>query len=133
MPTTSDTAVSRDRPIVVLVAGDWAVVNALTFVLETEGCYVTAFTSGEAALQRDVSAAACLVIDETLRGSMGAAELIDELRAKGVATPIILMAAHPDEKTLHRAAADGTVVVEKPLLGAQFSNAVLTALKRHSA
>jgi two-component system response regulator FixJ len=121
------------RPVVVLVASDWAVVNALTFMLETDGCYVLAFSSGEAVLSHDTSSAACFVIDEGDLGTMTGVELIDALRADKIETPVLLMAMHPDERLSQRAVADGVVIVEKPLLGPELSNAVSGALQGRSA
>jgi FixJ family two-component response regulator len=123
----TDNLMAMGRPVVVLAAGDWAVVNALTFLLETEGCFVLAFTSGTAALARDLKNVACFVIDESLQGEMSASDLIAALKSDGIAAPILLMVTHPDGWAKEWAGA-GVTIVEKPLLGQELSDAARAAL-----
>ena len=101
-----DNVMGKGRPVVVLAAGDWAVVNALTFLLETEGCFVLAFASGEAALARDLKNVACFVVDESLQGEMSASDLVSALRSDGITVPVLFMATHPDGPAKEWAARD---------------------------
>ncbi len=125
---TTENLMGRGRPVVALAAGDWAVVNALTFLLETEGCFVLAFAKGEALLAHDLKAVACFVVDESLQGEMSASDLVSTLRAEGLDVPVVLMATHPDGRAEERAIADRVTIVEKPLLGQVLSDAVRAAL-----
>lgn len=127
-----DNLLGRGRPVVVLAAGDWAVVNALTFLLETEGCFVLAFASGEAVLARELKNVACVVIDEVLQGEMSATDLVSRLRSEGVGAPVLFMMTHPDGRAAEWAAADRVTIVEKPLLGQVLSDAVRDALAAKS-
>ena len=115
--------------MVVLTAGDWAVVNALTFLLETEGCFVLAFASGEATMARDLTKAACFVVDEILQGEMSASSMVAALRSGGIGVPVLFMATHPDGRMSEWAATDRVTIVEKPLAGPAFSEAVQAALR----
>jgi FixJ family two-component response regulator len=103
------------RPVVVIVDDDPAIRNSLAFSLRTEGIAVLAYASG-AELLRDVPASSCLVIDYKLP-EMNGLDLLAELRRRRIATPAILITTDPSAAVRERAAASGTALIEKPLLG----------------
>ena len=105
------------RPVVVIVDDDLAIRNSLAFSLRVEGIAVLAYASG-AELLKDlpVFGAGCLVIDYKLPG-MNGLDLLAELRRRRIATPAILITTHPSTAVRERAAASGTALIEKPLLG----------------
>lgn len=101
----------------VLIDDDEHLRRAMRFSFEAEGYSVTAFATGEAALQATpFEDHACLVVDERLPGLSGL-ETIARLRAAGVDAPAILITSHPAHALRRAAAAAGVSIVEKPLLG----------------
>src|SRR5689334_18729191 len=89
----------------------------MRFSFEAEGYAVTAFASGEAALQAaPFYTNACFVVDERLPGLSGL-ETISRLRAAGVSAPAILITSHPAHALRQAAAAAEVSIIEKPLLG----------------
>jgi FixJ family two-component response regulator len=102
-------------PILMVVEDDLALLKAITFAFETEGFDVRGYESGEALLQDEaLPARGCLVIDFGLPGVDGL-EVLSRLRARGVATPAVLITT-ANQSLLDRARAAGAPVVEKPLL-----------------
>jgi FixJ family two-component response regulator len=119
---------AHDRPEVLVVVGDPAVRASMQFALETEGLAVRVLATGADLLAiHRWPRRGCLVIDQNLPG-MDGVDLIDRLRDRGIAMPTILLAAFPDRTLKQRAAATGTMVVEKPLLGSALTEALRTAL-----
>jgi two-component system, LuxR family, response regulator FixJ len=105
------------RPVVVIVDDDPAIRNSLAFSLRTEGITVLAYASGAELLQEvPVVDSCCLVIDYKLPG-MNGLDLLAELRRRQVTAPAILITTHPSAAVRERAAASGTALIEKPLLG----------------
>ena len=105
------------KQVVVIVDDDPAVRSSLAFSLQTEGFSVRSYASG-AELLNDVpvDTAGCLVIDYQLPG-MNGLDLLAELRRRQITAPAILITTHPNAAVRARAAATGTIVIEKPLLG----------------
>jgi two-component system response regulator FixJ len=114
------------RPVVVVVDDDLAVRNSLAFSLQTEGIAVRAYVGADELL-RDVPDAACFVIDYKLPG-MNGLELLAELRRRAVRAPAILITTNPSAAVRERAAADGTALIEKPLLGDALFREIRAAL-----
>ena len=105
-----------ERPILLLVEDDAALVDSLSFAFELEGFQVKACFLPETLLAMSLPFdGACLVIDLNLPGMDGIA-LLDTLRARGVTLPAILITTHPTAQTRSDAAARGVPIVEKPLL-----------------
>ena len=79
------------RPVVLVVDDDPAVLNTLTFSLKVEGFAVRAYASGRELLDDPVLPVhGCLVIDQRLPGMSGL-ELVASLRARKVSLPAILI------------------------------------------
>jgi two-component system, LuxR family, response regulator FixJ len=114
------------RPVVVIVDDDPAVRNSLAFSLRTEGIAVLAYASG-AELLKEIPVSGCLVIDYKLPG-MNGLDLLAELRRRRIATPAILITTHPSAAVRERAAASGTALIEKPLLGDALFQEIRAAL-----
>ena len=92
---------------VVVVDGDGAVRESLTFLLETAGYAVTTHASGPECLAGfNPDATLCLVVDHLLPQMTGL-ELLEELRRRGVQTPAVLMLETPAPDLRHRAAQQG--------------------------
>jgi len=105
-----------DRPLLILVEDDAALVDSLSFAFELEGLRVRAYFLPETLLSAPLpEGAACMVIDLNLPG-MDGIRLIDELRARGHAVPAVLITTHPTAQTRAEAAERGLPIIEKPLL-----------------
>lgn len=123
---------SPQRPRVVLVEDDHALLGALSFALDTEGYEVQGFDTAEAALADNFSAA-CLIIDYRLPVATGL-DLLERFRARGGKTPAILITSQPTQFITHYAALLGAELIEKPLLSDDLVEAVrrLAPIPRNS-
>jgi two-component system, LuxR family, response regulator FixJ len=110
------------RPIL-LVDDDIAVLQSLSFWLETEGFEVTRFPDAEGVLTATVPERSLLILDHRLPGLNGL-ELLEQLRAIFPRLPAILITTHPDAKLRHAAAEVGVRIVEKPLSGDDLLDAI---------
>jgi two-component system response regulator FixJ len=104
-------------PLVVIAADDQAVCDALQFALQLEGLSVHTHRESSALLaDRDLSLAACVVLDDR-KPHMDGFELMNQLRARGMRMPVILLTSHATSRFNIRAAGAGVQkVLEKPLL-----------------
>ena len=109
---------------VIIFAGDPALLSALQFSLTIEGFDVRV----DAELH---SSASCLIIDQRYHGD-GLAWLAG-LRARGNASPAILLVTHPDRTIRASAAELGARLIEKPLSGNELTDALIDSLTRQSA
>jgi two-component system response regulator FixJ len=101
---------------VLVVDDDAAVRSALKFLLEVEGLDVRLY-DGASALLAEVSlpARGCLIIDHRMP-DMDGLQLTDQLRARKVGLPVILIAGQVSDGLRRRAAKSGVrQVLEKPL------------------
>lgn len=111
LPASTD-----QSPYLLLVDDDAAVGDALKFSMELEGFQVRTYPDAEALLAAaampDVG---CLVIDLNLPDLDGL-ELLRRLRARKVGLPAVIITTNPTAIIRARALAQGTPIVEKPLL-----------------
>ena len=118
----------QQRPTILLVEDDPAVVNALKFSLELEGFAVSAYADGETLLaSRPLPEKGCLVLDYHLPGIDGL-NLLEHLRAANVTLPAILITTNPRNAVRVRAALAGVQIIEKPLLTDALRDSVRCAL-----
>lgn len=119
----------RDRPpTVVLVEDDEALANALCFALEIEGWAVLHYDSGEAVLAAPLPTPPfCLVCDLRLPGMSGI-DALQELRARGVLAPAILITGSPSAAERRLASKARARFVQKPLLSGELLGAIREAL-----
>ncbi len=111
-------------PLILLVEDDASVRQALTFALQIEGYRVEVHETAQALLEAsEPPAAACLVFDQNLPGTLGI-DALEVLRGRGMTCPAILITTQPKPEV--RAAADrlGARIVEKPLLGGELPLAI---------
>lgn len=122
------TGADAQRPAILLVEDDPAVVNALTFSLELEGFDVCAYADGEALLaSTPLPTRGCLVLDYNLPGIDGL-DLLERLRAAEVNLPAILITTNPRRALRLQAAMAGVQIIEKPLLTDALRDSVRNAL-----
>jgi FixJ family two-component response regulator len=107
---------SKAPDVILLVDDDAAVRNALKFSLEMEGFSVRLYPTPEALLaETDLPADGCLVIDYRMPEIDGL-ELVERLRNRGVALPVLLISGRVTRSLRDRASGLGIrEVLEKPL------------------
>jgi two-component system, LuxR family, response regulator FixJ len=101
---------------VLVVDDDAAVRSALKFLLEVEGLEVRLYNGGAALLaETSLPARGCLVIDYRMP-DMDGLQLTEQMRARNVALPVILITGRASDDLRRRAAKSGIrQVLEKPL------------------
>jgi two-component system response regulator FixJ len=116
------------RPMIVIVDDDPAVRASLAFSLKAEGFSVQSYADG-AELLTSVrpNEIRCYIIDYKLP-DMNGLDLLVELRRHDIAAPTILITTNPTAAVRARAAAVGTVLIEKPLLGDALFQEIRAAL-----
>jgi two-component system response regulator FixJ len=103
--------------VIVVIAGDLAVRQALKFWLEVEGLTVRSYVSGaEFLAPGELSRCDCLVVDEKSPETSGL-QLIAHLRNRNFSAPAILVTGQPGPSLRKEAEKAGVSIVEKPLLG----------------
>jgi two-component system, LuxR family, response regulator FixJ len=118
----------KEPATIILIDDDRAVLQALAFALEVEGFGVQCFSSGTAALNNhEFPENACLVVDYHMPG-MNGLDVIESMRARGIAFPAILITGHAPHGVRERAAADGVSIVEKPFLANELTKTLRRAL-----
>jgi FixJ family two-component response regulator len=107
---------SKAPDVILLVDDDAAVRNALKFSLEMEGFSVRLYPTPEALLaESNLPAVGCLVIDYRMPEIDGL-ELVERLRNRGVALPVLLISGRVTRSLRDRASGLGVRdVLEKPL------------------
>lgn len=103
--------------LVLIVDDDQAVLDALKFALELDGLSVDTCSSGAQLLNHPrLQQARCLVLDYKMPGMNGFA-LMNELKRRDVASPVIMITAPLSPEVERRAVAAGVAgILEKPLL-----------------
>jgi len=112
-----------------LVDDDVDVLAALKFRFEADGYEVTTLASGEALLSLpQPDELSCVIIDQRLSGMTGV-ETLQQLRAKGVKCPAVVITTYPSIHLRERAAQLGAEIVEKPLLGDNLERRVAALMR----
>jgi FixJ family two-component response regulator len=106
---------------ILLFVGDRPVLSSLEFALALDGFAVAEGPIGAG----DLPAAACLVVDQDYEDD-GMAFLMG-LRQRGCTTPAIVLVTHPTLATRILATAIGAMLIEKPLLGEDLTQALREA------
>jgi two-component system response regulator FixJ len=116
------------QPIVHVVDDDDAVRDSVQLLLEAHGFAVTAYVSGDEFIDRmTATPGGCLLIDVRMPGR-GGLEVQEELRARGIALPVVVITGHGDVPLAVRAMKAGAAdFVEKP-----FSDEVILASIRRA-
>jgi FixJ family two-component response regulator len=115
---------------VVIVEDDASLLGALAFAMRADRYEVSAYRTANRALAAH-QACDCLVVDLRLP-DMDGLTLIDELRARGIHAPAILITTSPDERSRRRASRADVAIVEKPLLDGRLGRQIATAIGRPS-
>lgn len=103
---------------------DPAVLDALAFVLESEGFRVAACPNGASALKAPTDTAICLIVDHHLPDLAGL-DLLTRLRTGGTGcAAAILITTDPPSPLRRRAERMGVRIVEKPLLNDALLNTI---------
>ena len=120
-----------DHPVVFVVDDDPAVADALKVLISAAGYEVETFTSGERFLQRaNGICPGCIVLDVRMPGQSGL-ELQQELKRRGVHTPIIFITGHGDVPMSVRAMRAGAVdFLEKPFDDARLLERIEAAIEQ---
>lgn len=120
---------SAPAPALILVDDDPALLHALSFAFETSGYDVRAYSDAEALLSDPwrPQSGACYIFDQKLPGRSGLA-LLQELRARDVRAPAIIITSNPSPALRNAALQEGASIVEKPLLGGVLEEKVREAL-----
>ena len=120
-----------DRPDVYVVDDDALVRKAVTRLLKSVGYPVQAFDSPRAILDDGTAdSASCLVLDLRMPGLNGL-ELVEELRRRGVETPVVFVTGHADVPTSVQAMKAGAIeFLEKPFDDERLLDAVREAVTR---
>ena len=120
-----------DNSVVHLVDDDEEVRRALAFLLGTAGWAVRVYESATALLEQlDASQPGCIVSDVRMPGIDGI-QLLQTLRQRKVALPVIIMTGHADVALAVGAMKAGAVdFIEKPFSDDVLLAAISTALER---
>jgi FixJ family two-component response regulator len=111
---TADTAMPPD-PTVFVVDDDPAMRDSLCWLLQSVDLHVETYPSADAFLAAyDAARPGCLVLDVRMPGMSGL-NLQDELRARDIRLPIIMLSGHAEVPTAVRALKAGAIdFMEKP-------------------
>jgi len=98
---------SPAKLVIYVVDDDPGVLGSLRFLLETDGFNVKTFRTGAALLNAVASNCAdCFVIDYKMP-NMNGIDLVNQLRKRDIAAPIILITGYPDANIPAKAAVAG--------------------------
>jgi FixJ family two-component response regulator len=104
----------RPAGVVAIVDDDPAVLDSLKFLLEVVGYNVATYDSARAFLDNGAVAPACMILDHHMPLMTGL-ELVQTIRDKADAVPVLLITGSPSPMIVSRAARLGVAkVLEKP-------------------
>lgn len=129
MERAADTA-PLEKPTVIVVDDDPAVLKSLKFSLELEGFAVRTYVDAAELLnEARLPAFGCLVIDYNLPALNGL-EVLRRLRSRQVGLPAIMITSYPSRTLREHAAAAGVPIVEKPLFNHTLTDSIRAALEQ---
>ena len=98
-------------------------------MLRSEGYEPRAFASAQELLDSGfASEADCLILDIHL-GGMSGLDLLEQLRANSIRTPVVMITAHDDPSARERSRRSGAVAyLRKPFEPASFLDAIAAAI-----
>ncbi len=120
-----------DTATVYVVDDDEAAASSVEALMISHGIDVEVFGSAESFLETfDARHPACLVLDIRLPGMSGL-DLQENLAAKGIRIPIIMISGHADQEAVAKAKRNGAVrVLEKPFSGGELFRQVEATINR---
>ena len=120
-----------EKTDIALVIDDTAVRGALKFVLEVEGLNVRLYDDLAAMLANsDLARCGCMVVDHG-RPSMDGLELVENLRARNIAIPVLMITGYADKELHNRAAKAGVHrLLLMPIMDGSLVDGVFSALGR---
>jgi FixJ family two-component response regulator len=112
-----------------LVDDDLSVRRALPRLLRSEGYAPRVFASARELLDSGFAAEAdCLILDIHLGGTSGL-DLLEQLRAAAIRTPVVMITAHDDVAARERSRRNGAAAyLKKPFEPASFLDAIASAI-----
>ncbi len=118
------------KTLIRIVDDDTSFSGALKFLLETDGWCVECYSGGRDFLVGDSpSVLGCVILDVAMPGMSGL-EVLEEMRSRGYATPVIFLSGHGDLDMAVQAMKDGAVdFIQKPLNESRLLEAVAKAVK----
>ena len=124
---------SVTEPVVYVVDDNESARQSLTWLIESVGLKVKAFSSAREFLDScDTSLVGCLVLDVRMPG-MGGLELQERLRELGYTLPIIFITAFGELQTAVQAMKSGAIdFIEKPYDSEQLLAHIQKALRDHT-
>ena len=123
---------SISEPVVYVVDDNESARQSLTWLIESVGLKVRAFSSANQFLDAcDTSSVGCLVLDVRMPG-MGGLELQDRLHQLGYTLPIIFITAYGELPAAVQAMKKGAIdFLEKPYDSEQLLSHIQKALREH--
>jgi len=118
-----------EKTEIALVIDDSAVRGALKFVLELEGLNVRLYEDLAAMLvNSDLARCGCMVVDHRMP-SMDGLALVEILRARNIAVPVIVITGYAGKELRHRAAKAGVhLILQMPIMDRSLLDGVFSAL-----
>jgi FixJ family two-component response regulator len=120
-----------EKTDIALVIDDTAVRGALKFILEVEGLNVRLYDDLAAMLANsDLARCGCMVVDHGMP-SMDGLELVEILRARDIAIPVVMITGRADKELRNRAAKAGVHrILQMPIMDDSLLDGVFSALGR---
>lgn len=121
------------EPIVYVIDDDESARHSLEFLLDVAGIRVRSFASADAFLKASPPlAGACIVTDVRMPGRSGV-ELVQELKGRGAAVPVIVITGHADVPLAIQAMKAGIAdFIEKPFDDEIMLSAIRNALAQQA-
>ena len=117
MLASTEGELMADKPTVCIIDKDAAVCDSLSHLLATLDVAVEIYACAEDFLRESLASTRCCVITELYLPGINGIELLEELRARGIAIPTIVLASNSDVPTAVRAMRAGAIdFIDKPFV-----------------